>query len=224
MIQDDWKPTQDDIDWTKEQYARMQIGDTWGVADAVLRKDEDNVLTILQASPASLLPLERIKTVCEEIGVHLNSEGAEMVHDAQAAAQQAAQEWTCPESGIPVVNFDLEKPEWICIDEEQESWRVVVRHETDEGKTHEVQLSPMDYNLVAGDELFFSWNGMRVLERHQIIEMADEMTLLDSLTKGEVFIMPTELTTFETEHSITQLIPPHLRGLIFSASVRDEEE
>ena len=115
MIEDNWKPTQDDIDWTKEHYTRMQVGDTWGVADAVLRKDEDNTLTILQASPASLLPLERIKKVCEEIDVELISDGAEMIHDAQAAAQQAAQEWTCPKSGVPIVNFDLDNAEWVSI-------------------------------------------------------------------------------------------------------------
>ena len=217
MIEDDWKPTQDDIDWTKEQYARMQIGDTWGVADAVLRKDEDNVLTILQASPASLLPLERIKTVCELIDIKLNSEGAQMVHDAQAAAQQAAQEWTHPESGIPIVNFDLEKPEWICIEEGEEAWRVIVRHESDDGEMHEVQLSPMDYNLVAGDELFFTWDGMRVLERHEIIELADTGELLTSITEQSVSIMPTVWKG--------TLVPPHLRGLIFKTDrVREEEE
>tara|TARA_R100001510_G_C7651374_1_gene209036 strand:+ start:480 stop:1127 length:648 start_codon:yes stop_codon:yes gene_type:complete len=215
MIEDNWKPTQDDIDWTKEHYTRMQVGDTWGVADAVLRKDEENTLTILQASPASLLPLERIKKVCEEIDVELISDGAEMIHDAQAAAQQAAQEWTCPKSGVPIVNFDLDNPEWICIDEGEEAWRVLVKHESEEGEVNEVELSPMDYNLVAGDALFFSWKGMSVLERHEIIDLADNQTLQDSLIDGRVFIMPTQRDGI--------IIPPHLRGLIFRTD-RDEEE
>jgi hypothetical protein len=56
---------------------------------------------------------------------------------------------------------------------------------------------------------------MRVLEREQIIDMADEGSLMRSLEMGVVVIMP---TTWNNE-----LVPPHLRGLIFKTN-RDEEE
>ena len=32
MIEDKWEPTEEDLEWTKEHYERMQVGDTWGVA------------------------------------------------------------------------------------------------------------------------------------------------------------------------------------------------
>ncbi len=214
MIEDEWEPTEDDIEWTRGQLERMQVGDTWGVADSVLRKDIDNVLTVVQASPASIMPLQRIGKVCAQIGYKLITEGAEIIHDPQAAAQQAAQEWE--HEGIPVVNYDLENAEWMCIDPDAESWRVIVRHESDDpDKPHEVALSPMDYNLVAGDELFFTWDGMRVLEREEIIEMADNDTLMANLGAGFLIIMPTTWNK--------RLVPPHLRGLIFYKH-RDEEE
>jgi len=214
MIQDDWKPTDEDLEWTKEHFERMQIGDTWGVADAVLKKVSDNHLNVESATPSSMMPLERIGKVCVELDIDFTAADAEIVHDPQEAAQKAALEWT-HESGIPVSNFDMENAEWVCLDED-ESWRVIVRHESDDpDKPHEVALAPMDYHLLAGDELFFSWKGMLVLEREEIIGMTDDGSLMRSLETGDVIVMP---TTWNHE-----LVPPHLRGLIFN-TVRDEEE
>jgi len=215
MIADDWIPQEEDINWTREHYEKMSMGDTWGVADAVLRKDEDNILTVLKASPASLLPLERIKKVCDLIGIDLVADNAELIQDPQAAAQAAAEEWTSPNTGIPLVNFDLESAEWVLLEEEEESWRVIIRH-YDEGDTDEVAISPMDYHLLAGDELFFSWDGMQVLERHEIIDMADEGTIMRALEDNTVVIMPTVWKE--------KTVPPHLRGLIFNTKSIEEEE
>jgi hypothetical protein len=214
MITDDWQPKEEDIEWTREQLERMQVGDTWGVADAMLRKDEDNILTVVQATPASLLPLERISKVCKEVGYEFNADEAQIIHDPQAAAQAAAEEWTSPNTGIPLVNFDLENAEWVLLDEGEEAWRVTIRHH-DESDTDEVVLSPMDYHLLAGDELFFTWDGMQVLERHEIIELADEGSIMRSLEDNTVVIMPTVWKE--------KTVPPHLRGLIFKTN-RDEEE
>jgi len=216
MIEDEWTPSDDDTEWMKNHLAQMQVGDTWGVADAILRKDIDNVLTVTQASPASILPLERIRKVCAQIGYKLITDGAKVIHDPQAAAQESAQEWACTHKDCEerIVNFDLENAVWNQLDDDF-SWRVMVTHETPEGDTHEVALSPMDYNLVAGDELFFTWDGMRVLEREEIIEMADNDTLMANLGAGFLIIMP-------TRHEGV-VVPPHLRGLIFYKH-RDEEE
>jgi hypothetical protein len=208
MIEDNWSPSEEDIEWTREHFARMAEDDTWGVADAVLRKTGSGLI-VVSMSPASMLPLNRIAVVCEAIGIDFDSSGAEMVEDAQAAAQQSAREWTHPDTGEPLVNFDLEGAEWVCMSPEEEAWRVVIRQGEDE-----IALSPMDYHLLAGDELFFSWKGKRVLERHEIIELADEGGLVERLTLGNVFIMP---TVYEDV-----LVPPHLRGLIFVFG--DEEE
>ena len=215
MITDNWMPAEEDIVWTREHYEKMSMGDTWGVADAVLRKDEGNILTVLKASPASLLPLERIKKVCALIGVDMIADDAELIQDPQAAAQAAAEEWTSPNTGIPLVNFDLENAEWVLLDPDEESWRVAIRHH-DEGDTDEVALSPMDYHLLAGDELFFTWDNMRVLERHEIIDMADEVDIVHALENDTVVIMPSVWKE--------KPVPPHLRGLIFNTKGIEEEE
>lgn len=216
MIEDGWEPTPEDVSWTKETINKMSVGDTWGVADAVLQKVDDDHFDVLKLSTASILPLQRVGKVLNALDVELTTDNAELVEDAQAAAQQSAQTWTCPSSGVPIVNFDLDKPEWVCIEEGEETWRVIVSHTNDEGDVFEVPLSPMDYHLVAGDDLFFTWDNMKVLERHEIIIMADEGTLTKALNEKEVVIMPTMWNE--------SLVPPHLRGLIFSTKVKDEEE
>ena len=217
MIEDKWEPTDDDIQWTQEHIERMAIGDTWGIADAVIRKDSDTELVITKASPASVMPLQRIEKVCKKIGIELIADEAELIHDPQEAAQKSAEEWTCPTSGIPLVNFDLHEPEWLLLDDAQEAWRVLIKTRDDEGVQHQVEVSPMDYHLLAGDQLFFSWKGDTVMERHEIIDIVDEGGLLTKMTDGSVYVMPSEY--------MGEIIPPHLRGLIFyDNSIKAEEE
>jgi len=208
MIEDKWKPTEEDLEWTKEHYERMQVGDTWGVADAVIRKDEDGFV-VIKATPQSILPLERIAKVCHALNISLTAEEAEMVDDSMQAAQEAAQSWVHEESGALLVNFELEEPIWL--EENENEWRVLIKH--DDG--YEQLLSPMDYHLLAGDDLFFTWKGMQVMEREALIEMADDMTFVDALKNGDILLMPSEWRG--------DVIPPHLRGLMFRTS-RDEEE
>jgi hypothetical protein len=218
MIEDNWIPTDEDIKWTKQTIEQMSIGDTWGVADSILRKESEDHYDVLKASPASILPLQRIGKVLAELDIELTASNAEIVEDAQAAAQQSAQEWSCTQCDELIANFSLELGKWVLLDDdEHESWRVAVSHQTNDGETHEVALSPMDYHLVAGDELFFSWKNNDTLERERIIELADADLLMDALQSGEVFIMP---TNYEGD-----LIPPHLRGLLFEKhNPQDEEE
>lgn len=207
MIEDNWEPTTEDIEWTKDHYERMQVGDTWGIADAVLLKEEDG-FRVTKATPSSILPLERIGKVCIEIGITLSADGVEVVEDPMQAAQDTAQDWVHEESGVPLVNFDLDGAEWHETDKGE--WRVLVKHEGDEQ-----ELAPMDFHLIAGDELFFSWDGMNVLERAEIIDIADAGTLMKGLEEQSIIIMPSNWNG--------RPVPPHLRGLIFKAR-RDEEE
>jgi hypothetical protein len=207
MIEDNWEPTEEDITWTKDHYEKMQVGDTWGIADAVIMKEEDG-LRITKATPSSILPLERIGKVCIELGITLSADGVEVVEDPMQAAQETAQNWVHEESGVPLVNFDLDGAEWR--ETENGEWRVLVKHEDDEQ-----ELAPMDFHLIAGDELFFSWDGMNVLERGEIIEIADSGALMQKLADESVIIMPSIWNG--------RAVPPHLRGLIFNAK-GDEEE
>lgn len=224
MIEDTWEPTKEDIDWTDDHLDKMNDGDTWGVADAVLRKTGHQKMEVVSMTSASLLPLQRIAKVLKALDVELDLTGAELVEDAQAAAQASAQEWTCTHEGCEerLANFDLESGEWVVLDADSESWRVLLTHTGEDGEEHQVAVAPMDYHLLAGDDLFFSWKGHRVLERHEIIDMADEGRLLQQLNDGRVFIMPTVWKEHHTEHHTETIIPPHLRGLIFVFG--DEEE
>ena len=208
MIEDNWQPTAEDITWTKDHYEKMQVGDTWGIADAVLIKEEDG-FRVTKATPSSILPLERIGKVCIEIGITLSAEGVEIVEDPMQAAQDTAKDWLHEESGIPLVDFDLENAEWREL--ENGEWRVLVKHEDDEQ-----ELAPMDFHLIAGDELFFSLDGMNVLERSEIIEIADNGTLMNELKDASVVIMPSNWNG--------HAVPPHLRGLIFRTNERGDEE
>ena len=216
MIEDNWIPTDDDIKWTKQTIEQMSVGDTWGVADSILRKESEDHYAVLKASPASILPLQRIGKVLALLDIELTASDAEIVEDAQAAAQQSAEEWSCTQCDELIANFALELGKWVLLDDddENESWRVAVSHETKEGETHEVALSPMDYHLVAGDAHFFSWKWNSTLERERIIELADADLLMDALQSGDIFIMP---TNYEGD-----LIPPHLRGLLFEKDDSDE--
>jgi hypothetical protein len=216
MIEDDWEPEQKDIEWTKQHVEQMSIGDTWGVADAVMRKVSDSMLMVVNASPNSIMSLQRIDKVLQKFDVVLDASQAELIQDPQAAAQESAQEWTCPTSGIPLVNFDLDEPEWILLDDKQESWRVIIKTTDDESVEYQVEVSPMDYHLLAGDELFFSWKGDSVMERHEIIEVVDEGVLLTKMSEGSVYVMPSEY--------MGEVIPPHLRGLIFHDNSMNSEE
>ena len=184
------------------------MGDTWGIADAVLIKEEDG-FRVTKATPSSILPLERIGKVCIEIGITLSAEGVEIVEDPMQAAQDTAKDWLHEESGIPLVDFDLENAEWREL--ENGEWRVLVKHEDDEQ-----ELAPMDFHLIAGDELFFSLDGMNVLERSEIIEIADNGTLMNELKDASVVIMPSNWNG--------HAVPPHLRGLIFRTNERGDEE
>ena len=108
-------------------------------------------------------------------------------------------------------NFDLDNPEWMMI--EEDVWRVAIHH-PDDDDVSAVMLSPMDYHVLAGDDLFFSWKGMQVVDRAELIDAADMGGFATKLITGEFIVMTTE---YEGE-----LIPPHLRGLVFRTLGEEE--
>lgn len=223
---DNWTPQHEDIEWTEQHIGTMAIGDTWTVSGALIEKTAEDTLALRQYPAESSLAIERVAKVCAEIGITFNVEEAQLIADPLEAAQDAAKQWADPESGIPLVNFDLENAEWtvnvvpsqdetastILIDQ----WTVRITHESEEGDAHEVFMTPMDYHLIAGDDLFFSWQGYRVIEREEAIRLADNDSLIPMLQDGTVIL-------FGTKHG-KMAVPPHMRGMLVSGNTNLGEE
>tara|TARA_R110002051_G_scaffold69508_6_gene125065 strand:- start:747 stop:1427 length:681 start_codon:yes stop_codon:yes gene_type:complete len=224
---DDWKPAQDDIDWTREHLNSMAVGDTWSVSGALIEKTGKDELALRQFPAESSMAIERVAKVCVEIDVNLDINEAELIEDPMEAAQKAAQEWVDPASDIPLINFDLENATWSVNavpsqDEQGESviidqWTVRVTHPNEDGDEHEVLMTPMDYHIIAGDDLFFSWQGMRVIEREEAIVLADDREkLMGGLADSTIELLG-------TNHN-DSVVPPHLRGMLMTHTNLDEEE
>lgn len=225
---DNWTPQQEDIDWTQQHINTMAVGDTWTVSGALIEKTDKDVLTLRQYPAESAMAIERVARVCAEIDVGFNTEEAQLIEDPLEAAQNAAKEWADPESGIPLVNFDLENAEWIVnvVPSQDESgttvlidqWTVRITHTNDEeeGEVHEVFMTPMDYHLIAGDDLFFNWQGYRVIEREEAILLADDASLIPMLQDETVIL-------FGTQHG-EMAVPPHMRGMLVSRNTNLGEE
>lgn len=228
---DNWQPQKEDLDWTDDHFSSMAVGDTWSVSGALLEKTAEKELTLRQYPVESAMAVERLSKVCDEIQVEFNVEGAELIEDPISAAQKAAEAWAHPESGIPLINFDLDNPEWSVhavpsVDENGESviidqWTVRITHPNDEeeGEVHEVLMTPMDYHLIAGDDLFFNWRGLRVIERGEAIELSDNDSLLHHIVNGTVILLGSKYMDSD--------VPPHMRGMLVSALNNldvDEEE
>ena len=228
---DDWKPAEEDMDWTERHFDSMAVGDTWSVSGALLEKTEEKQLTLRQYPAESSLAVQRVQLVCEAINIDFNSEGSQLIEDPMKAAQQAAQEWQDPESGIPLVNFDLANPHWSVSavpsqDAEgnavlTDQWTVRITHPNEEGDAHEVLMTPMDYHLIAGDDLFFTWNDMRVLERQEAIEIGNSREYMLQMIDGNIMLLGDTLVNDEEE---TLEVPPHLRGMLMTRITTDEEE
>ena len=227
---DDWQPTKNDIEWTKNHFGNMAVGDTWSVSGAIVEKTAKDELTLRQYPPESALAVERVAVVGGEVDVQFNTKDAELIEDPMLAAQNAAKQWTDPESGIPLVNFDLSNPVWsvtavpsqdekgnaVLIDQ----WVVTVAHPNDEeeGEVHTVNMTPMDYHLIAGDDLFFTWRDMRVIQREEAIKLADEGLTVELLLSKQIMLLGSELIEDENYP-----VPPHLRGMMVTR-ITDEEE
>jgi len=229
---DNWTPAQDDIDWTRNHFDSMAVGDTWSVSGALLEKTDASELTLRQYPAESAMAVDRVSKVCGEINVTFSSEDAELIEDPMEAAQQAAKEWTDPESNIPLVNFDLAHGEWsvnaVPSQNEQgesviiDQWSVRITHPNDEGEDHEVLMTPMDYHIIAGDDLFFAWQELRVIERDEAIELADGLdNLRDGLLHRSIVLLGTNYTNGSGEEFT---VPPHLRGMLMANTANLEEE
>ena len=217
---DNWQPQKEDLDWTQEHFDSMADGDTWSVSGALLEKVSDKELALRQYPTESAMAVERIARVCEDLDILLNTDEAELIEDPVEAAQQAAQEWTHPESQIPLVNFDLVNAEWsmnVAPSQSEEGepilveqWIVRITHPNEDGDDHEILMTPMDFHLIAGDDLFFSWRELRVIEREEAIKLSKDIVL--ELIEGNVVLLGESLKDDDEDEE--HIVPPHMRGML----------
>jgi hypothetical protein len=217
----EWEPTEDDINWTRHELDTIEVGGTWSTGDCLFLRAEEKALTVLSVQERAIAVLDRIEVVLDAIEWTLNKEGMRIVPDdpaqQMAMAQHEASNWQCPTEDCEcrLVNMDLEDAEWVnhgpqpTLDADgneglADRWLVrVVCHECNDP----LNIAPIDYGLIAGDELFYTVNlygsvTLRVMAREEIIKMADNEEDVGFIV-GSHFI-----NALDKKHDI----PPHIQG------------
>lgn len=228
-----WEPTDDDIAWTKNVVEALEVGQDWLEGEMAFRRTGEKTLTLISRTERAGEPAERVGIVLENMDWELDTSETKVIPNDPAAVmgnmQQEAQSWMCPScSEVPIVNLPLEDAQWRVIitgehgievagagnTEQEEQWVVVTPCP---GCTADVLLSPMDYSLVAGEDLFYTWNAgdltLRVLARDEVTQLvdADLLSPEDSVVLGSVYK--------------DTVVPPHMRGtLCIAVSTTGEEE
>lgn len=201
MNTEEWKPKEEDIEWTIGHLNSINIGGVWAPGGSGLEYEKTGNTTLalkrIVQHPESGEMHRRILMTLEDTDWAVIEEEAEMVlpplnpQEAQfqqlLRQQEIASQWGCPNTdcGEKIVDMPLEEAEWIsegmqaALDENNEAmeierWRVGLIC----GECHtQFQIDPQDYGLLGGDDLFFRWNTPHgiytVLTREQVVEMVD---------------------------------------------------
>jgi hypothetical protein len=248
MIEEEWLPNEEDIEWTTAHLESMQIGGVWAPGGAGTEYErtgerEMSLLRIVQHPDAGEMH-RRILMTLERTDWSVVEENAEMVlpplnpQEAQfqqlLRQQEIAAEWDCqnPECEQKLVNMPLEDGVWTshgmqaALDEEgqgieMERWTVgVMCHECGTP----IHLDPQDYGLLGGDELFFRWvtlDGVyTVLTREQVVEMVDS-----GVSDDVCHALGSQSCERLHNEDGPIPVPPHMRGTycMFAPSLGEEE-
>tara|TARA_R100000008_G_scaffold55157_1_gene33798 strand:- start:5 stop:676 length:672 start_codon:yes stop_codon:yes gene_type:complete len=185
-MSEEWAPTDEDIAWTKGVVESLEIGQDWMEGEMAFRKIGDASLLLLTRTERAEGASHRVRTVLELLGWDLDESQARIIPDdpmlAAEMMQEEAQSWLCPHCNeVPVVNMDLENAGWDIVGNNQfvdESGHETIADRWVIGLTCEceeiVYLSPDDYYLVAGEELFYTWKGWFPVKPEQICEAVDK--------------------------------------------------
>ena len=181
-----WEPTEEDIEWTRSVIDNLDMNQDWMEGEMAFRRTGDTTLTLLTRTERAESAARRVEVVLQMIDWHLDMSQAKIIpDDPQLAAemmQKEAQSWMCPAcTDVPVVNMALENGEWQVlgnthyVGEDGESTAVdrwVISLACDCGEP--VYLSPDDYYLIAGELLFYTWEGWVPIQPEQICEAVDK--------------------------------------------------
>ena len=224
MAEEQWEPTQEDIEWTTGVVENLEMNQDWMEGEMAFRRTGDTTLTLLTRTERAESAARRVEVVLQMIGWHLDMTQAKIIpDDPQLAAemmQKEALSWMCPScEEVPVVNMALENGEWEVlgntqyVDEDGETTEVarwVVGLVCDCGEP--IYLSPDDYYLIAGELLFYSWEGLVPIQPEQIVDAVDKGYWED------LYVQP-----LGSEWD-GKPVPPHMRGLMCIRRKGEEEE
>lgn len=229
----DWEPSPEDIEWTRGYVAELEDDATWTAGEMMYRKTGSTQLTLVQRTERAAEAHERVTKVLGAIEWEcveddnlriIPTDPQEQVEQAQDTAQQ----WVCPteDCDTRLVNCDLEHVTWNNAglqpammpdgtETEAERWLVIMDCV---GCGEQLRMNPLDYALLAGDDLFHTFRTERVtyhvLSREQVIELID--------AGGTGIALGTRGFYGET-------IPPHMQGAFCkieeeSGATKQEEE
>ena len=224
MTEEHWEPTEEDLEWTRGVVENLEMNQDWMEGEMAFRRTGDTTLTLLTRTERAEKAADRVYMVLQTIGWELDESQAKIIpDDPQLAAemmQKEAQSWMCPAcTDVPVVNMPLENGVWQVMGNTQyvgedgettEVGRWVIGLTCDCGEP--VYLAPDDYYLIAGQDLFYTWEGWVPIQPEQICEAVDKGYWED------LYARP--LGSSRGGKSV----PLHMRGLMCIRRKGEEEE
>tara|TARA_R100000008_G_C3554353_1_gene152339 strand:- start:163 stop:846 length:684 start_codon:yes stop_codon:yes gene_type:complete len=224
-----WEPSEDDVDWTQSQLDSLAIDDIWNTGDMQYQRTGETELTLISRAQRAEIAHERVLKVLSALEWSCVDENAVVTPDDPVEqlvqAQEQAQTWKCPSEDCDglVKDCELEDAAWVNggmypamapdgTETEAERWFVDIS--CGECDTP-IRMNPLDYALLAGDDLFHTYRTdahlYRVLPRELMIE------LIDAGDEG-IALGSTDLDG--------NPLPPHLQGtycLVSPLPVSEEE-
>ena len=239
MRDTEWKPSEEEIAWTKTNLEPLQVGGVWAPHGLEYERTGSNELKLV-----SMVNHEgvqeahaRISVVLDKIDWVLNDDSVKHITnqappEAVAANQEAELEriqaivsgWICPDEKCEelLVNMPLEECAWVNhgpheftnpeTGEEGEADRWLA-HITCEKCSVEIPMNPMDYGYLGGEDLFYTWKVNKSLS-YRVLTREQTVVLIDSGKEG----IPLGSLIQGIE------VPPHMQGTYCAIEITGDEE
>jgi hypothetical protein len=239
----EWQPSEELIAWGNEHFGKLSIDGIWSPDDSGVqyRKLSDNkfALMFMLNHPLAQEHHEKFTILMKACGYEIEEpDGIEMVTpplDPMAHAEmqynqkrEIAQSWVC-NCGFPLANNDLSvsKYEYVETVDAQTNdggtvpidlWRVMVSCIS---CGDDISTDPDDFHLLAGDDLFMSWqsntNRYIALTREQMKDFADSGVFDDGFGSSNITVLG--------KMRGDERVPPWLWGIpcLITEAVSEEE-
>tara|TARA_R100000008_G_scaffold10615_1_gene5328 strand:+ start:4342 stop:5040 length:699 start_codon:yes stop_codon:yes gene_type:complete len=210
--------SEEDKTWTRQRLEALAIDDTMVMGEMLITRTAEKGIKVLASTERSMPVVERLALVLEAMDWDADIDEVRMTPDdptqAVMEAQREALSWMCPSGDCEerIANMTLENATWeslgehTAIEEGEEvlAERWVARVNCNQCE-HVFDMAPLDYGLLAGEDLFYTWriaedNVLRVLPREELVELMDNDVKFDYLLLGSA-------------HDGNPA-PPHMRGTL----------
>ena len=222
-----WEPTEDDLHWTREQLDALAVDDLWNTGELQYQRTGESELTLLSRTQRAAEAHERVKMVLTSLDWGCADDSVIVTPDDPMMqlqqAQTLAREWECPDEacGNLLVDCDLGGVEWVNHGEHPalgpegeemmaERWLV---HVACSKCDSEIRMNPLDYGLLAGDDLFYTYRTAK--RRYNVLSRDDVITLIDAGDTG---------VPLGSKDLDGAPLPPHMQGTFCVTNTLDSEE